>query len=75
MSHTVTLAGPSPWGFRLVGGRDFSTPLTISRVRLFSFFSFNDRLFLNATPLQPACYFIVVTWPFGFTSLNVRLLL
>ncbi|KAJ7997179.1 hypothetical protein DPEC_G00226270 [Dallia pectoralis] len=28
----VTLQGPSPWGFRLVGGRDFSTPLTISRV-------------------------------------------
>ena len=32
MPQTVTLEGPSPWGFRLVGGRDFSTPLTISRV-------------------------------------------
>ncbi|CAL8365569.1 unnamed protein product [Lota lota] len=32
MPQTVTLTGPSPWGFRLVGGRDFSTPLTISRV-------------------------------------------
>ncbi|XP_049642732.1 PDZ and LIM domain protein 4 isoform X3 [Suncus etruscus] len=32
MSHSVTLRGPSPWGFRLVGGRDFSAPLTISRV-------------------------------------------
>ncbi|XP_046876463.1 PDZ and LIM domain protein 4 [Hypomesus transpacificus] len=32
MPQTVTLSGPSPWGFRLVGGRDFSTPLTISRV-------------------------------------------
>ncbi|KAJ8266833.1 hypothetical protein GJAV_G00135190 [Gymnothorax javanicus] len=32
MSQTVTLNGPSPWGFRLVGGRDFSTPLTISRI-------------------------------------------
>uniref|UniRef100_A0A8C2IC36 PDZ and LIM domain protein 4 n=2 Tax=Cyprinus carpio TaxID=7962 RepID=A0A8C2IC36_CYPCA len=32
MSHTVTLTGPSPWGFRLVGGRDFSAPLTISRI-------------------------------------------
>ncbi|XP_033500425.1 PDZ and LIM domain protein 4 [Epinephelus lanceolatus] len=32
MTQTVTLKGPSPWGFRLVGGRDFSTPLTISRV-------------------------------------------
>lgn len=32
MTHSVTLRGPSPWGFRLVGGRDFSAPLTISRV-------------------------------------------
>lgn len=32
MPQSVTLKGPSPWGFRLVGGRDFSTPLTISRV-------------------------------------------
>lgn len=32
MTHSVTLRGPSPWGFRLVGGRDFSSPLTISRV-------------------------------------------
>ncbi|XP_029029679.1 PDZ and LIM domain protein 4 [Betta splendens] len=32
MLRTVTLKGPSPWGFRLVGGRDFSTPLTISRI-------------------------------------------
>uniref|UniRef100_A0A6I8P9S8 PDZ and LIM domain 4 n=1 Tax=Ornithorhynchus anatinus TaxID=9258 RepID=A0A6I8P9S8_ORNAN len=34
MPHTVTLHGPSPWGFRLVGGKDFSTPLTISRSAL-----------------------------------------
>ncbi|KPP69164.1 PDZ and LIM domain protein 4-like [Scleropages formosus] len=32
MTHMVTLEGPSPWGFRLVGGRDFSAPLTVSRV-------------------------------------------
>ncbi|XP_066502845.1 PDZ and LIM domain protein 4 isoform X2 [Hoplias malabaricus] len=32
MTQTVTLKGPSPWGFRLVGGRDFSRPLTISRI-------------------------------------------
>uniref|UniRef100_V9KFQ1 PDZ and LIM domain protein 4 n=1 Tax=Callorhinchus milii TaxID=7868 RepID=V9KFQ1_CALMI len=32
MPHPVTLSGPSPWGFRLVGGRDYSQPLTISRV-------------------------------------------
>lgn len=32
MPHPVTLYGPSPWGFRLVGGKDYSQPLTISRV-------------------------------------------
>lgn len=32
MAQSVTLNGPSPWGFRLVGGKDFSTPLTISRI-------------------------------------------
>lgn len=32
MAQTVTLSGPAPWGFRLVGGKDFSTPLTISRI-------------------------------------------
>ncbi|CAH2277012.1 PDZ and LIM domain 4 [Pelobates cultripes] len=32
MAQTVTLNGPAPWGFRLVGGKDFSTPLTISRI-------------------------------------------
>ncbi|NXH11333.1 PDLI4 protein, partial [Bucco capensis] len=32
MSHSVVLRGPSPWGFRLVGGKDFSAPLTISRI-------------------------------------------
>lgn len=27
------LNGPAPWGFRLQGGKDFSMPLSISRVR------------------------------------------
>uniref|UniRef100_A0AAY4BZJ8 LIM domain binding 3a n=1 Tax=Denticeps clupeoides TaxID=299321 RepID=A0AAY4BZJ8_9TELE len=31
-SYTVNLAGPSPWGFRLQGGKDFNMPLTISRI-------------------------------------------
>ncbi|XP_075791846.1 PDZ and LIM domain protein 1 isoform X2 [Pelodiscus sinensis] len=31
-SHRVVLQGPGPWGFRLVGGRDFEQPLAISRV-------------------------------------------
>ncbi|XP_043912083.1 PDZ and LIM domain protein 1 isoform X2 [Protopterus annectens] len=28
----VVLQGPAPWGFRLVGGKDFEQPLAISRV-------------------------------------------
>lgn len=28
----ITMKGPAPWGFRLVGGKDFEQPLTISRV-------------------------------------------
>ncbi|XP_041079388.1 PDZ and LIM domain protein 7 isoform X3 [Polyodon spathula] len=30
--YTVTLEGPAPWGFRLQGGKDFSMPLTVSRL-------------------------------------------
>ncbi|TRY64572.1 hypothetical protein DNTS_033871 [Danionella cerebrum] len=32
-SFSVILMGPSPWGFRLQGGKDFSMPLTISRIK------------------------------------------
>ncbi|XP_057700196.1 PDZ and LIM domain protein 3-like [Corythoichthys intestinalis] len=32
MPFAVVLNGPAPWGFRLVGGKDFNQPLTISRV-------------------------------------------
>lgn len=31
--YSITLSGPAPWGFRLQGGKDFSMPLTVSRVR------------------------------------------
>ncbi|KAM9325669.1 PDZ and LIM domain protein 1 [Gastrophryne carolinensis] len=31
-SKRIVLQGPAPWGFRLVGGKDFEQPLTISRV-------------------------------------------
>ncbi|XP_046697570.1 PDZ and LIM domain protein 5a [Silurus meridionalis] len=30
--YTVELNAPGPWGFRLQGGKDFSMPLTISRL-------------------------------------------
>ncbi|XP_061769065.1 PDZ and LIM domain protein 3b [Nerophis ophidion] len=32
MPLNVVLTGPAPWGFRLVGGKDFNQPLTISRI-------------------------------------------
>ncbi|CAM4727044.1 unnamed protein product [Leuciscus chuanchicus] len=31
-SYNVSLSGPSPWGFRLQGGKDFNMPLTVSRI-------------------------------------------
>ncbi|KAK5865009.1 hypothetical protein PBY51_016205 [Eleginops maclovinus] len=30
--YSVNLSGPAPWGFRLQGGKDFSMPLTVSRL-------------------------------------------
>ncbi|KAJ8360025.1 hypothetical protein SKAU_G00165500 [Synaphobranchus kaupii] len=32
MPLRVVMEGPGPWGFRLVGGKDFEQPLTVSRV-------------------------------------------
>ncbi|XP_019908480.2 PDZ and LIM domain protein 2 isoform X2 [Esox lucius] len=32
MSLTVNLIGPSPWGFRIYGGRDFKKAITVSKV-------------------------------------------
>ncbi|KAI1900843.1 hypothetical protein AGOR_G00054030 [Albula goreensis] len=32
MAFTVNLNGPSPWGFRISGGRDFKKAITISKV-------------------------------------------
>ncbi|MFT7813475.1 PDZ and LIM domain protein 2-like [Arapaima gigas] len=32
MALTVTLTGPSPWGFRISGGRDFKKAVTVSKV-------------------------------------------
>lgn len=36
MPLRVVVQGPGPWGFRLVGGKDFEQPLTISRVSVVS---------------------------------------
>ncbi|XP_053092346.1 PDZ and LIM domain protein 2 isoform X1 [Pangasianodon hypophthalmus] len=32
MAFTVNLTGPSPWGFRISGGRDFKKAITVSKV-------------------------------------------
>ncbi|KAM7391528.1 hypothetical protein PAMP_022213 [Pampus punctatissimus] len=32
MALTVNLLGPSPWGFRIFGGRDFKKAITVSKV-------------------------------------------
>ncbi|KAM8865838.1 PDZ and LIM domain protein 2 [Synchiropus picturatus] len=32
MALTVSLIGPSPWGFRICGGRDFKKSITVSKV-------------------------------------------
>ncbi|XP_028270779.1 PDZ and LIM domain protein 2 [Parambassis ranga] len=32
MALTVNLIGPSPWGFRIYGGRDFKKAITVSKV-------------------------------------------
>ncbi|XP_075894995.1 PDZ and LIM domain protein 2 [Nelusetta ayraudi] len=32
MALTVNLTGPSPWGFRISGGRDFKKAITVSKV-------------------------------------------
>lgn len=37
MALTVNLIGPSPWGFRIYGGRDFKKAITVSKVLPSSF--------------------------------------
>lgn len=33
MALTVDVVGPAPWGFRISGGRDFHTPIIVTKVR------------------------------------------
>ncbi|XP_023406788.1 PDZ and LIM domain protein 2 isoform X1 [Loxodonta africana] len=32
MALTVDVVGPAPWGFRITGGRDFHTPIVVTKV-------------------------------------------
>lgn len=60
MALTVNLIGPSPWGFRIYGGRDFKKAITVSKViqhgRLVAeprhTLSNHILLFLHNMPLQ-----------------------
>lgn len=54
--YTVTLSGPAPWGFRLQGGKDFSMPLTVSRVRN----QFLPPHFLCSLSFQEFCLMIIL---------------
>lgn len=49
MPLRVVVQGPGPWGFRLVGGKDFEQPLTISRVSV----SENLSLLLQCNCIWP----------------------
>ena len=45
MARNVTLNGGSPWGFRLVGGRDFHATLAISKVSWYLYKQYNESLY------------------------------
>lgn len=47
MALTVNLIGPSPWGFRIFGGRDFKKAITISKVLVKSFHAEPSRTVSN----------------------------
>uniref|UniRef100_F8WFB8 PDZ and LIM domain 2 n=1 Tax=Homo sapiens TaxID=9606 RepID=F8WFB8_HUMAN len=34
MALTVDVAGPAPWGFRITGGRDFHTPIMVTKAAI-----------------------------------------
>ena len=47
MALTVNLIGPSPWGFRIFGGRDFKKAITVSKVLVKSFHAEPSRVLSN----------------------------
>jgi len=60
-TYTAALRGGGPWGFRLQGGKDFGSPLAISKVEprqecllLISMvvFEFSDRVFHALFPFR-----------------------
>lgn len=60
MALTVDVVGPAPWGFRISGGRDFHTPIMVTKV------SASSRRWGGAPKLRafPVCPVLTVTFLF-----------
>ncbi|XP_077008879.1 PDZ and LIM domain protein 2 isoform X2 [Tamandua tetradactyla] len=52
MVLTVDVAGPAPWGFRIAGGRDFHTPITVTKV--------TERSKAEAADLRPGDIIVAI---------------
>lgn len=45
--YTVVMKGGGPWGFRLQGGKDFGSPLAISKVRTLYHSASRNRVYFS----------------------------
>ncbi|EHB06019.1 PDZ and LIM domain protein 2, partial [Heterocephalus glaber] len=52
MALTVDVVGPAPWGFRITGGRDFHTPIMVTKV--------NARGKAEAADLRPGDVIVAI---------------
>ncbi|XP_028852371.1 PDZ and LIM domain protein 2 isoform X2 [Denticeps clupeoides] len=64
MSLTVNLMGPSPWGFRISGGRDFKKAITVSKV--------NSESKAEKADLQPGDIIVEINGENTADMLNVE---
>ncbi|XP_029915870.1 PDZ and LIM domain protein 2 [Myripristis murdjan] len=64
MALTVNLIGPSPWGFRIYGGRDFKKAITVSKV--------NEGSKANQASLQPGDIILEINGENTADMLNVE---
>ncbi|XP_026199521.1 PDZ and LIM domain protein 2 [Anabas testudineus] len=64
MAQTVNLIGPSPWGFRISGGRDFKKAITVSKV--------NDGSKAERADLQPGDIILEINGENTTDMLNVE---
>lgn len=64
MALTVNLTGPSPWGFRIYGGRDFKKAITVSKV--------NDGSKAELANLQPGDIILEINGENTTDMLNVE---